>query len=518
MTWSDDPGASGAVDANDVSTVPVDIGGAIAALEASGMAEEEAARAIISQFSKRDVIRSIMAGTMPERIAARMIEKIAHAAVDIRRDVDRDALAADFGIDRNLDPERILEALASGVASPRMRVRLAIAMANDRQTAIDGLAAAMAAGYAADPIGAVHALGSVASALTPKELAAFADTVRGFGIHPLSVGIAGGDSWQTRRSVCRSMGIDEGLVLGISNYGFEVGASRLPKGFVIVPVSLGFPPDDLPKALPEGLHVDGSMRIEEAPLRTLPKGMVVRGELALNGCADLRSIPADLVTQQFQLWNCPGITHLPDADYGGLDIRGCHALKEVPRNAVSEERLTPDYVDRNMSWLFLDECDSVRTVRGGAYDCVSIQALPKLRTLGDMSIARHLWIRRCPEIRTIGGGSCSLGMAVEVDDCGSFRGFNGPLALDSYLQVRGCPSFRSLPEGLRIGRFLEVLDCPKWDGIIPEGAEIGFTLEAEWEGGFIFTGDGEPRFKNGVTLAEWRDEKRQGSVPFGHQR
>lgn len=98
------------------------------------------------------------------------------------------------------------------------------------------------------------------------------------------------------------------------------------------------------EALPEGLEVDGDLRLVDCKsLKELPNNFKVGGILDLEGCTSLKKLPQglevgwDLSSKKGRYLNLEGCTSLEELPKGlkvggGLFLNNCKSLKELPQN------------------------------------------------------------------------------------------------------------------------------------------------------------------------------------------
>jgi hypothetical protein len=114
---------------------------------------------------------------------------------------------------------------------------------------------------------------------------------------------------------------------------------------------------------------------------------------------------------------------------------------------------------------------------------------------GDLSLMRVEPLRELPRGLTVGGdliltGSCRLATLPDG------------LRVGGTLRMVGCSALTRLPQGLVVGKNLifQPHACGprlRWDGLIPEDAEIGFSIYS-------------PAQPSGITLERWRQFYPQG--------
>jgi hypothetical protein len=99
------------------------------------------------------------------------------------------------------------------------------------------------------------------------------------------------------------------------------------------------------------------------------------------------------------------------------------------------------------------------------------KAVPLLERTGSIR-ARSVWLSDCTNLKTLG--------AIQVK---------------RELILTGCTVLVSLPPVMKVGRHLDLKGCTAWDGVVPEGVEVGGLIRTD-------------AFPKGLLLADYRDIQR----------
>ena len=216
---------------------------------------------------------------------------------------------------------------------------------------------------------------------------------------------------------------------------------------------------------PEGAEVDGDLHFHFKPsLAELPKGLKVRGHLAISGIHRLERLPEGLEADSLVVSNCASLAGFAEScrsfrTPGDLTLSGCPLLQAFP------ERLEVG------GDLWLEACHRAWSASAGVPDslnvagsatlegCAGLELLPADTRVGHwlkaLGCARLL---RLPERLSAG--------ALVILDCAAFEGFDKDCR-DRAFHVRGnldfshCPSLRLFPGELSVGGHFWMRHCAR---------------------------------------------------------
>ena len=161
------------------------------------------------------------------------------------------------------------------------------------------------------------------------------------------------------------------------------------------------------------------------------KSPTIAGDLYLNGCTSLVSLPEGLtVDGNLHFYGCTSLVSLPDELIvgGNLNLDGCTSLVSLPNGL---------------------------NVGGGLhlFGCTSLVSLPDGLNVGeDLIIDGCTSLVSLPEGLTVGGD-------LDLSGCASLVSLPDGLSVGGSLRLHGCASLVSLPEGLTVGGNLYLTGC-----------------------------------------------------------
>ena len=209
-------------------------------------------------------------------------------------------------------------------------------------------------------------------------------------------------------------------------------------------------------SLPKDLTVGGYLYLQGTYITSLPEGLTVGGGLDLYGTG-ITSLPKDLNVGVYLDLCGTGITSLPEGLTvgGNLDLRGT-GITSLPEGL---------------------------TVGGGLYlRGTGITSLPEGLTVGGDLYLRGTGITSLPDGLTVGGG-------LSLENCTGITSLPDGLTVGGGLDLYGT-GITSLPEGLTVGGYLNL----RGTGItsLPEGLTVG--------GGLDLRGTGITSLPEGLTV------------------
>ncbi len=201
------------------------------------------------------------------------------------------------------------------------------------------------------------------------------------------------------------------------------------------------------RALPPGLQVAGNLQVRQARhLTGVPEDWRVGGSIHLEGCSALRSLPEGLVV------------------HGDLVIKAAPSLLKLPAGLRVEGslRLVGVRVDRLPDGLHV----------GGD---LHLECCPRLATLPDgLAVGGSLIVRRCPVTRLPGG--LRVGRDLRLLRLAEFAELPEGLHVPGRVEVDRCPRVEAIPPGFRVGTDLAVVRSEALRAL-PAGLRVPGTLD-----------------------------------------
>jgi hypothetical protein len=152
----------------------------------------------------------------------------------------------------------------------------------------------------------------------------------------------------------------------------------------------------------EELITKWSLILRNSKITSLPKGLIINGNLDLYGCENLESLPEGLeVKQGLNLINCTSLTSLPE----GLKVGGYITLE----------------------------------------NCTSLTSLPE-----GLKVEGALYLTNCTSLTSLPKG-LDVGGTLDLYGCKKLESLPEGLEVKVGLNLTNCTSLTSLPEGLKVG-------------------------------------------------------------------
>jgi len=235
----------------------------------------------------------------------------------------------------------------------------------------------------------------------------------------------------------------------------------------------------------EGIKRFGPSRESQIPMRALPEGLRVGGDLHLTHCWLLETLPAMLsVERGLHLHGCSSLQKVPEqlTVYGDLSIVGAGKLKRLPDNLTVHGDLhlagvAIEELPRGLKLkgsLRLANCPALRSPPEGFYvagdltmEGCRIESLSR-----DLIVGGNLRLIKMLRLREIQGGLRLKSGSLTCKHCPALERIGSGLEVGANVILRGCVKLKELPERLQIPGRLCLQNCSSLEEL-PAGLVVG---------------------------------------------
>ena len=221
------------------------------------------------------------------------------------------------------------------------------------------------------------------------------------------------------------------------------------------------------RALPAGLRVGGDLELRNCfRLERLPDGLSVGGSIVLEDCDALAELPNPLrVRGSLTITGGQSLEHLPASlhVYGDFHLGGTR-VATLPADLIVAGSLIVQGRSR------VAVLPPTANVRGD----IVLRRCPIEELPDGLQISNTLRLIGCRKLKRLPDGLV-VPEKLDLSDCTALEAIPPGLRVGHSLKLRGCTALRSLPDGLAVPRTLDLRGCTSLTRL-PRGMRIGFDL------------------------------------------